>query len=66
MCKYEMDPDIVEDTEQTQFGLQTIGWVDRPMDGRTDRQSETNICPSTSLKNGDSQDSLQHGKFSVI
>ena len=28
MCKYEMDPaSIVEDTERTQFVLQTDGWT---------------------------------------
>ena len=40
MCKYEMYLiSIVEDTEQTRFGLQTDGWTD----GQTDGQSETGI-----------------------
>ena len=46
MCKYEMELTcIVEDTERTRFCPQT--------DRRTDRQGQTSIPLSTSLKRGD-------------
>ena len=45
ICKYKMDPaSTVEDTKRTWFGLQTVG--------RTDRESETSIPPSTFLAQG--------------
>ena len=53
ICKYEMDlTSIVEDTERTQFGLQTEGLMYWQMDGQTDGQSETSIHPSTLLAAG--------------
>ena len=46
MCKFEMDPvSIVQDTEQTLFGLQTNGQMDGRIDRQADRQSKTSIRP---------------------
>ena len=46
ICEYKLDlASIVEDTDWTQFGLQTDEWMDRQMGRQTDGQSETSISP---------------------
>ena len=49
ICKYETDPaSIVEDIDQTRFGLQT----DKQTYRQTYGQCETSILPSSSLGRG--------------